>query len=101
MAKYASEEMVERLLVEVTAQRLVMRSLLAYIAMTSRQPLSQLIADFREAAEKTSPDIVPLADVDRDIHERASALAKKRAAQFIEDLGPLTIKPTPVTMDAT
>jgi hypothetical protein len=54
-APYLSEETIESLLVEVTAQRLVIRSLLAYIAVSSNQPLFQLLADFREAAEKTSP----------------------------------------------
>ena len=95
MRKYLSDEMIERLLVEVTAQRLVMRSLLAYIALSSKQPLSKLLADFEEAAAKTSPDVVPLADVDRDIHQKASALAKQRAAQFVRDLGPLTMQASP------
>jgi hypothetical protein len=91
MPQYLSEEMIERLYVEVTAQRLIIRSLLAYIAVTSSRPLSQLITDLQDAAEKTSPDIVPLPDVERGIHEKASALAKERAAQFINDLGPLTL----------
>jgi len=91
MSQYLSEE-IERLLVEVTAQRLIMRSLLAYIALSSKQPLAQLLADLQEAAAKTSPDVVPLADVDRDIHEKASALAKRRAEQFVRDLGPLTME---------
>jgi len=100
MPRYLSEEMIERLLIEVTAQRLVIRSLLAYIAISSNQPLSRLLADFREAAEKTSPDVVPLADVEREIHEKASALAQERAAQFIKDLGPLTLKPKRVASPA-
>src|SRR3954466_1394666 len=92
MPKYLSDETIERLLVETTEQRLVMRSLLAYIVLSSKQPLPQLLADFADAAAKTSPDVVPLPDVERDIHEKASALAKQRAADFIRDLGPLTME---------
>jgi hypothetical protein len=93
MSRYPSEEMIERLLVEVTAQRLVIRSLLAYLAVTSGRPLSQLLADLQEAADKTSPDVAPLPDVERHIHEKASALAQERATQFVRDLGPLTLGP--------
>ena len=93
MPQYLTEETVEKLLVEVTSQRLIIRSLLAYLALTSKQPLSMMIADFQDAAARTSPDVVPLADIHRDIHEKASALAKTRAEQFLRDLGPLTSKP--------
>ena len=93
MPQYLTEETVEKLVIETTAQRLVIRSLLAYIALTTDQPLTQMIADFQVAAERTSPDVVPLADVDREIHEKASALAKSRAEQFLQDLGRLTLKP--------
>jgi hypothetical protein len=44
--------------------------LLAYIALSSKRPLTHLLADLDGAAAKTSPDIVPLTDVDRDIHEK-------------------------------
>lgn len=95
MTRYLTEETVENLIIEVTAQRLVIRSLLAYIALTTKQPLAEMIADFQAAAEKTSPDVVPLPDVERELHEKASALAKLRAEQFIQDLGRLTAKPPP------
>lgn len=95
MGRYLTEETVENLIIEVTAQRLVMRSLLAYIALTTKQSLAEMIADFQIAAEKTSPDIVPLPDVERGVHEKASALAKARAEQFIQDLGRLTAKLPP------
>ena len=95
MSKYLSEDMMEQLFVEITAQRLIMRSLLAYIAISSRLPLTQLLADLDEAAKKTSPDVVPLPDLDRDIHEKASILARERAAQFLRDLGPLTLAGKP------
>lgn len=90
MGKHLSAEAIEQILVELAAQRLIMRSLLAYVAITSKEPLAELMRHLREAAEKTSPAVVALPDLDPKLHEKASALAHERAAQFVRDLGPLT-----------
>lgn len=79
----------EQLLVELTAQRLITRAIVGAMIANSRKPISTVIAALEEAMEKTSPEMIPLPDVDPVVQAEASRLARRRAIAMLEDLGAL------------
>ena len=85
--------LIEQLLIEVTAQRLITRALIGHLMTHSRRPITALIASFEEAMEKTAPDLFPLPDVDTELQAKASALAKARAAAMLANLGAAVAPP--------
>jgi hypothetical protein len=93
MRKMTTDELLEQLLVEVTAQRLVTRAIIGHIVANSPKAIPALIADFEEQMAKTSPDLLRLPDVDSDLQEKASLLAKARAAALLSNLSALVAPP--------
>ena len=83
----------EQLLVELTAHRLITRAIVGAMIANSRKPISTVIANLEEAMEKTSPDVIPLPDVDAAVQAEASLLARRRALAMLEDLGALVAPP--------
>ena len=93
MDRARQAELIEHLLVEVTMQRLVTRAIIGHMLANSRKPIAQIVADLEEAVEKTSPDVVPLPDVDPQLQEKASALARARMAALLDNIGALVARP--------
>ena len=54
--------------------------------------MTDTLRAFEEAAAKMSPDEVPVADLDPELHKRAAALAQERARQFVRDIGKLVAR---------
>ncbi|HKS62867.1 MAG TPA: hypothetical protein VJT13_14285 [Xanthobacteraceae bacterium] len=77
----------EDLAIEVAALRLIVRSIVAQMLLLSSAPLTKTLKAFEEAVAKMSPDEVPIADLDPEVHRQAAELAKKRAQQFVRDIG--------------
>ena len=82
-------DLMERMLVELTAQRLITRAIIGHLMSCSDRPIPVVIRAFKEAVAKTSPDHVVLPDVDRALQEKASALAIARADALLAGIGPL------------
>ena len=82
----------DELAVEVAALRLIVRSVVAQMLMLSPARMSDTLRAFEEAATKMSPDEVPVADLDPEVHKRAAALAQERARQFVRDIGKLVAR---------
>ena len=80
----------DELAVEVAALRLIVRSVVAQMLMLSPARMTDTLRAFEEAAAKMSPDEVPVADLDPELHKRAAALAQERARQFVRDIGSLS-----------
>src|SRR5688572_25530543 len=83
----------EELLVELTAQRLITRAIIGHLMANSRKPISLVISSFEEALEKTSPDLMPLPDVDSALQAKASLVAQARARALLDNLGALVVPP--------
>jgi len=79
-------ERIDALEVEVAAQRLIMRSMIAHILLHDRKNIPGFIGQFEDAIERMSREHLPMADLDPDLHERAYALASSRADDLIRDL---------------
>jgi hypothetical protein len=79
--------LVEQLLVEVTVQRLVLRSVVVNLIAKSDTPMAGLIDTVAEEAAMTSPDVFPLPDVSADLQRRASAIAIERAQLLLQTFG--------------
>jgi sarcosine oxidase gamma subunit len=82
----------DELAVEVAALRLIVRSVVAQMLMLSPARMTDTLRAFEEAAAKMSPDEVPVADLDPELHKRAAALAQERARQFVRDIGKLVAR---------
>ena len=54
--------------------------------------MTEMMKAFEDAAAKMSPDEVPVADLDPDLHKRAAQLAQKRAQLFVRDFGKLVAR---------
>jgi hypothetical protein len=52
--------------------------------------LLETLKAFEDAAAKISPEEVPVADLDLELHRQAAALAEERARQFVRDIGSLS-----------
>jgi hypothetical protein len=84
---------VQQLLVEMTAQRLITRALIGHLVTHSRRSISGLIESFEEALAKTEPDFFPLPGVDTELQAQASALARTRAEALLANLGAIVAPP--------
>jgi hypothetical protein len=82
-----TEKLLEQLLVEVTVQRLVTRSIITALVANSSQPIGDLIETIEESAAITSPDFFPLDDVDAGLQARASHIAQDRAKTLFVNFG--------------
>jgi hypothetical protein len=80
------------LAIEVAALRLIVRSVVAQMLVLSPAPMSETLKAFEDAARKMSPDEIPIADLDPELHRRAAALARKRAGDFVRDIGKLVAR---------
>jgi hypothetical protein len=80
---------VEELRVEIVALRLIVRSMLAQMLITTDKPIPLALRTLEEAAAKMSPDEVRISDLDPVLHRKAYALANKRANAFLRDVGAL------------
>lgn len=80
------------LAVEVAALRLMLRSVVAQMLILSPAPIIDTLKAFEEAAAKMSPDEVPVADLDPELHRKAAELAQERARQFVRDIGKLVAR---------
>ncbi len=87
-------ELIEQLLVEVTTQRLVTRAIVGQLLANSRKPITQVVADLQEAVDKIA--MIPLEDVAPELQDRASALARRRAAALLDNLGAFVAPPRSV-----
>jgi predicted nucleic acid-binding protein len=87
-------ELIEQLLVEVTTQRLVTRAIVGQLLANSRKPVAQVVADLQEAVDKIA--MIPLEDVEPELQERASELARRRAAALLDNLGAFVAPPRSV-----
>lgn len=85
-----SEE--HELAVEVAALRLIVRSIVAEMMILSPTPISETLKAFEEATAKMSPDEIPIADLDPELHRRAAELAQKRAGEFVRDIGKMVAR---------
>ena len=94
-----TDDLAKELLVEVTMQRLISRAIIGMMIANSRKPMSEVIANFAEALDKTAPEMLPLPDVDAELQAKASRLARRRAAALLENLGAL-VAPIHVTQAA-
>ena len=79
-------ERIDALEVEVAAQRLIMRSMIAHILLQDRKNIAGFVGRFEDAIERMSRDHLPMADLDPELHERAYVLASSRADDLIRDL---------------
>jgi len=82
----------DELAVEVAALRLIMRSVVAQMLMLSSAPMTETMKAFEDAVAKMSPDEVPVADLDPNLHKHAAQLAQQRARQFVHDIGKLVAR---------
>ena len=80
-------ELMQRLLLEVTTQRLITRALVGHLITNSRKPIASIIASLEEAMEKTAPELFPLPGVDPELQAKASLLAKARTEELLANLG--------------
>src|SRR5437868_4517702 len=87
------EERIAQLETEVVAQRLITRALLGHMLANSRKPIGDVVRDLEEAAEKASPDLLPLPDVDLALQQAACQVAKKRMTAILGNLGALAARP--------
>ena len=85
---------IERLFVEMTAQRLILRGIVAHLLLANDEPISATLKAFAEAVEKMSPEIVPIPDLDPALHRKAAFLARTRAQKLLENIGTL-LRPSP------
>jgi hypothetical protein len=88
----AEDRRLDELSVEVVALRLILRSVVAQMLMLSSAPMTETLKAFEDAAAKMSPDEVPVADLDPDLHKQAAQLAQQRARQFLHDIGKLVAR---------
>ena len=65
---------------------------LAQMLILSPAPITDTLKAFEEAAAKMSPDKVPVADLDPELHRRAAELAQERARQSFRDIGKLVAR---------
>lgn len=87
------EAQLDELRLEIVAQRLIMRSLVAAMVLRGDPPLREIAAAFERAEIGMSPDLVPIDDLDPVLHQRAAVLATKRSQQLLAQLGSLVLAP--------
>ena len=90
--RQSRSEQEHELAIEVAALRLIVRSVVAQMMVLSPAPISETLKAFEDAARKMSPDEIPIADLDPELHRRAAALARKRAGDFVRDIGRLVAR---------
>ena len=88
----SKSEQEHELAIEVAALRLIVRSVVAQMMILSPTPISETLKAFEEATAKMSPDEIPIADLDPELHRRAAELARKRAGEFVRDIGKLVAR---------
>jgi len=86
-------EAIEELRVELAAQRLITRSIIAHLMIASDEPIAAALEAFEEAIMKMSPDQVAVADLDPAVHSKAFELAGRRAREMQGDIGALVRRP--------
>jgi hypothetical protein len=91
-----TDDLAKELLVEVTTLRLVLRAVIGVMVANSNKPMSEVVANFAEALDKTEPELLPLPDVDAELQAKASRLAHRRAAALLNDLGALVAPARPL-----
>ena len=89
----ACQDVGHDLATEVAALRLIVRGIVAQMLLASTKPITESIKALEEAVSKMSPDMVPVADLDPELHRRAAELAQKRARALLDDIGLLVGKP--------
>jgi hypothetical protein len=79
----------DHLRIELVAQRLTVRSIIGHQLSNSDKPLTLALRDFHEAAEKMSPDVMPLSDIDLALNRKGYELARRRAKALMKNFGAL------------
>lgn len=81
-----TERALHELRVEIAAQRLVTRSLIAFLILQHKAPLGEMVGALAEATDRMTS---PIADLDPQIQREACVLVERRMDGMISDLGPL------------
>jgi hypothetical protein len=89
----SNTDLIEDLRIELAAQRLIVRSIIAHLLANSDKPMPLALRDLEEATVKMAPDVAPLADLDPVLHAKGYELARRRATALLSDLGPLVAPP--------
>jgi hypothetical protein len=88
-------DVIEQLIIEVTAQRLITRAIIAHMMAHAEKSMAQVMEDLEEAVRKTAPDLLPLPGVEPELQAKASAVIKARAAAMVDGIGALVARPDP------
>jgi hypothetical protein len=81
------EKLLEKLVLELTVQRLVTRSIITTMIANSKQSIPHLLDSIEESAAMTSPNFFPLDDVDPELQAKASRIAQARAKTLLANFG--------------
>jgi hypothetical protein len=81
----------EEMRIELVAQRLVIRAMLAYLACADKKSAGQTLAQIAASLEGTGPYAVIVEDLDDDLRAAATERARDRMAGFTTDIQKLPI----------
>ena len=88
-----SAEAIDKLRIELLAQRLITRSIIAHLFSESRVPIKEALQSFEDAMLRMSPDVAPLLDEPVEVQREAADLARKRGLEILNHIGPLIAPP--------